>query len=81
MKNNLSLLLGIRRMSVIKLSKETKIASSTLYNLYHCNTDNPDTKTVMKLCEYFDITPNDFFDINNKEDSDNAKNKTTTITN
>nr|DAN50770.1 MAG TPA: putative DNA-binding protein [Bacteriophage sp.] len=29
--------------------------------MYHERTENPDTRTVMKLCEYFNVTPNDFF--------------------
>ncbi|ADL64899.1 hypothetical protein SAA6008_00842 [Staphylococcus aureus subsp. aureus str. JKD6008] len=35
--------------------------------MYHERTENPDTKTVMKLCEYFNITPNEFFGIIEKE--------------
>ncbi|MFE8114259.1 helix-turn-helix domain-containing protein [Mammaliicoccus sciuri] len=81
MKNNFSVILGMKKLRISDVHKDTGISRTTLHTLYTEKNNNPDTKTVMKLCEYFDITPNDFFDINNKEDSDNAKNKTTTITN
>lgn len=67
MNNNLSLLIGKNRISVSSLSNDTGISPTTLYSLYHEKTDNPDTKTVMKLCEYFNVTPNEFFGINEKE--------------
>ncbi|MEX6013346.1 helix-turn-helix domain-containing protein [Mammaliicoccus sciuri] len=61
MKNNLSVLLGANRIRVTELSEKTGIATSTLYNLYHEKTLNPDIKTVLKICDYFNITLNDFF--------------------
>ncbi|RIO42084.1 helix-turn-helix domain-containing protein [Staphylococcus nepalensis] len=63
MKNELSVLLGKKRMSVSKLSKDTDIAPATLYSLYHEKNKNPDTKTILKLCKYFEVTPNEFFGI------------------
>lgn len=63
MNNNLSMYIGIKKTNVTKVSKDTGIARSTLHDLYHCKNQNPDTKTVMKLCLYFNITPNDFFGI------------------
>lgn len=67
MKNNLSMLVGKNRISVTQLSIEVGISKTSLFNLYHEKTENPDTKTVMKLCEYFNVTPNEFFGINEKE--------------
>lgn len=67
MNNNLSTLIGKNRISVSSLSNDTGISPTTLYSLYHERTDNPDTKTVMKLCEYFNVTPNEFFGIKDKE--------------
>lgn len=81
MKNNLSILMGKERISVTKLSKKIKVSPTTLYNLYHEKTDNPDTKTVMTLCDFFGVTPNEFFGIEGKGGDENAKNKTTTVTN
>lgn len=68
MNNNLSLLIGKKRISVSSLSSNTGISPTTLYSLYHERTENPDTKTVMKLCKYFDVTPNEFFGIAEKEE-------------
>ena len=33
------------------------------FSLYHEENPNPSTKVVMKLCKYFEVTPNDFFGI------------------
>ncbi|HDH1955965.1 TPA: helix-turn-helix transcriptional regulator, partial [Staphylococcus aureus] len=43
----------------------TGIAKTTLYGLYHEKTKNPDTSTIMKICKYLEITPNEFFGIDN----------------
>ncbi|MBN6092365.1 helix-turn-helix transcriptional regulator [Staphylococcus saprophyticus] len=68
MNNNLSLLMGKHRISALKLHKITGISRSSIYGLYHERTENPDTKTVMKLCEYFNVTPNEFFGISENEE-------------
>ncbi|EKS24280.1 hypothetical protein HMPREF9310_02107 [Staphylococcus simulans ACS-120-V-Sch1] len=81
MKNNLSMLMGKERISAVELSKETRISRSTIHGLYHERTKNPDTKTVMTLCDFFGVTPNEFFGIEEKGGDENAKNKTTTVTN
>ncbi|HDA7288495.1 TPA: helix-turn-helix transcriptional regulator [Staphylococcus aureus] len=67
MNNNLSLLMGKHRVTASKLSTATGISRTSIHGLYHERTENPDTKTVMKLCEYFNITPNEFFGIIEKE--------------
>lgn len=81
MKNNLSMLMGKERISAVELSKETGISRSTIHGLYHERTENPDTKTVMTLCKFFGVTPNEFFGIEGKGGNEYAKNKTTTVTN
>lgn len=80
MKNNLSMLMGKERISAVELSQETGISRSTIHGLYHERTGNPDTKTIMTLCNYFGVTPNDFFGIENKGGNENAENKTAAIT-
>ena len=69
MNNNLSMLMGIDRVSALKLSKETGISRTTIYGLYHERTKSPDMQTVMKLCDYFEVTPNEFFGIKEKEEA------------
>ncbi|MGC7819749.1 helix-turn-helix domain-containing protein [Staphylococcus epidermidis] len=66
MNNNLSMLMGKKRVSALKLSKVTGISRTAIHGLYHEKTQNPDIQTVMKLCEYFNVTPNEFFGINEK---------------
>ncbi|WRN10460.1 helix-turn-helix transcriptional regulator [Staphylococcus aureus] len=63
MNNNLSLLMGKHRVTASKLSTVTGISRTSIHGLYHERTENPDTKTVMKLCEYFNITPNEFLEL------------------
>lgn len=60
MKNNLSLLMGMRRMKITDVYRDTGIARSTLHDLYNEKSENPDTKTIIKLCNYFKVTPNEF---------------------
>lgn len=68
MKNNLSMLMGKKRVSALKLSKEIGISRTTIHGLYHERTKSPDMQVVMKLCDYFKVTPNEFFGIKeNKE--------------
>ncbi|MDW3988269.1 helix-turn-helix transcriptional regulator [Staphylococcus saprophyticus] len=63
MKNNLSVLMGCKKVKLSDVQRSTKIARVTLDNLYHERHHNPSTKVVMKLCKYFEVTPNDFFGI------------------
>ncbi|GJF55677.1 MULTISPECIES: helix-turn-helix domain-containing protein [Staphylococcus] len=66
MKNNLSMLMGKERVSASKLSEKTGISRTTIHGIYHEKTESPDTKTILTLCHYFGITPNEFFGIDNK---------------
>ncbi|WP_414052086.1 helix-turn-helix domain-containing protein [Macrococcus animalis] len=63
MKNKFSAILGEKRLKVSDVYEATKISRTTLHALYHERTENPDTKTIMKICDFLDITPNDFFGI------------------
>ncbi|PTE66831.1 XRE family transcriptional regulator [Staphylococcus devriesei] len=61
MKNNLSMLMGKKRVSALKLSRETGVSRTAIYGLYHEKTNNPDIKNLIKLCNYFEITLDEFF--------------------
>lgn len=63
MKNDFRILIAERKLNIAEVNKDTGIAKTTLYGLYKEKTKNPDTKTVMKLCEYLEVTPNEFFGI------------------
>ncbi|WP_239728000.1 MULTISPECIES: helix-turn-helix transcriptional regulator [unclassified Mammaliicoccus] len=67
MKNNLSLLMGKERCKISDIHRYTGVSRTTLQNLYYERTKNPDIQTVMKICKYFGITPNEFFGIKSKE--------------
>lgn len=66
MNNNLSMLMGRDRVSALKLSKETGISRTTIHGLYHERTKSPDMQIVMKLCDYFKVTPNEFLELKKK---------------
>lgn len=67
MKNQFSTILGAKRLTMSDVYKATKISRTTLSGLFYERTKNPDTKTVMKICEYLDITPDEFFGIKKEE--------------
>ncbi|MBU5629800.1 helix-turn-helix domain-containing protein [Staphylococcus epidermidis] len=69
MNNNLSMLMGRDRVSALKLSEETGISRTTIHGLYHERTKSPDMQIVMKLCDYFKVTPNEFFGIKEIEEA------------
>lgn len=63
MKNDFRILIAERKLNIADVNRDTGIAKTTLYGLYKETTKNPDTKTVIKLCEYLEVTPNEFFGI------------------
>lgn len=63
MNNNLSVLMGMKRITGTKVSEDTGISRNTIHLLYHQKTTNPDTQTILKLSNYFDVTPNEFLGI------------------
>lgn len=63
MMNNLSVLMGMKRISGTKVSEDTGISRNTIHLLYHQKTNNPDTQTVLKLSKYFGVTPNEFLGV------------------
>ncbi|CCI59760.1 MULTISPECIES: helix-turn-helix domain-containing protein [Staphylococcus] len=63
MGNAFRILIAERKLNIADVHEDTGIAKTTLYGLYKETTENPDTKTVMKLCKYLKVTPNDFFGI------------------
>ncbi|UXU14812.1 helix-turn-helix transcriptional regulator [Staphylococcus aureus] len=67
MKNKFRVILEERKLKISDVYFATGIAKTTLYGLYHEKTKNPDTSTIMRLCKYLEITPNEFFGIDNNE--------------
>lgn len=65
MKNQFRVILAQKKLNILEVFENTGIAKTTLYGLYYERTKNPDTSTIMKICRYLEITPNDFFGIEN----------------
>lgn len=63
MENNFRILIAERKLNIADVYEDTGTAKTTLYGLYKETTKNPDTRTVMKLCKYLEVTPNEFFGI------------------
>ncbi|WP_204178027.1 helix-turn-helix transcriptional regulator [Staphylococcus sp. GDY8P11P] len=63
MKNEFRVILAERKLKISDVYSATGIAKTTLYGLYHEKTTNPSMPIIMKLCDYLNITPNEFFGI------------------
>ena len=55
-KNNISKILGEKRMKMSELQKLTGLGKTTVIRLYHDRTTNIDFNTLNKLCEALDCT-------------------------
>lgn len=55
--------MGDKRLTIKELHRQTGIAVLTLSKIYHGQTKYPDLKTVKTLCDYFDVTFDQFFGI------------------
>lgn len=62
MENKFRVILAIKKLSIADVFEGTGIAKTTLYGLYHEKTKNPDTSTILKVCNFLKITPNEFWD-------------------
>ncbi|EOS7691511.1 helix-turn-helix transcriptional regulator, partial [Enterococcus hirae] len=62
LRNKLAVLIAERELTAAKVSEETGIARSTLSSLVNNTGDGVQYKTLDKLCNYFGITPSEFFD-------------------
>jgi len=58
-KNNLSLLLGKKRLKMTDLAKKSGINKNTILNLYHERTTKIDFSIVDKLCRVLNCQPGD----------------------
>lgn len=63
MKNNLRILMAMRKEKISDVKSNTGISRTTLHGIYYENTENPDIRTIMTLCDYFKVTPNEFLGI------------------
>ncbi len=60
-ENNISTLIGKRRMTVAETARLAKLKYTTVQNLYNDKTKGIDFKTMNGLCFALDCTPGDLF--------------------
>ncbi len=60
-KNNVSTIIGSRRMSVAETARLAKLKYNTVDDLYNDKTKGVKFETLNKLCWALDCTPNDLF--------------------
>ncbi len=62
LRNNLAKLMIDRGISATQLFNDTGIARSTISKISNNNTDKISLQTIDKICNYLEVTPEDFFD-------------------
>ena len=60
--NRLSRLMGERRATIQAVADGTGLSRKTLSDLYHDKSARLDLTTLNKLCEYFDVGPEQIFE-------------------
>lgn len=58
-RNNVSAIIGQRRMTIAETAKLAGLQYNTIYNLYYDKTADIDFNTLDRLCFALDCTPND----------------------
>jgi len=62
-KNNLSMLMGAKRIKIFELQKLSGLSRSTITRLYYEQTNTVSLNTLEALCKALDCTLNDLFEI------------------
>lgn len=62
MKNTFSMVLGAKRLKISDVSKATGISRSTLTSIYYQTNENVSTKTLIKICDYLQISLSDLIE-------------------
>ena len=58
-KNNISTIIGMRKMTVAETARLAGVSYNTVYNLYHDQTAGIEFATLDKLCYVLECSPND----------------------
>lgn len=69
MKNNLSMIMGAKLLSVSKVHEDTGIARSTIISLYYRRAKNVKLDTLRKLCDYLQIPLSELIEYTPKQSS------------
>ena len=61
-KNNLSRIMGAKRLKIAVVARDTGINRGTITRLYNETAVRIDLDVLDKLCKYLDCTPGDLFE-------------------
>lgn len=61
-KNNLSRLMGEKRITIQEMYKVTGLSRSTISNIYHARMTNISLNTINKICWYLNCSVADLFE-------------------
>lgn len=56
MKNNLSRIMGEKRLTTVELAKSTKISRTTIRAIYYEESENVKLGTLKKICDYLKVS-------------------------
>lgn len=63
MKNEFRTILAYQKKNVTDVHVDTGISKTTLFNLYHERSKNPELQTLLKITDYLNITVDELLGI------------------
>lgn len=63
LKNNLSAIMGAKRIKIYELEKISGISRSTIPRLYYNQTNTVSFNTIENICKALNCTPGDLFEV------------------
>ena len=63
LKNNLSAIMGAKRIKIYELEKISGISRSTITRLYYNQTNTVSFNTIENICKALNYTPGDLFEV------------------
>ena len=63
LKNNLSVIMGAKRIKIYELEKISGISRSTITRLYYNQTNTVSFNTIENICKALNCTPGDLFEV------------------
>ena len=63
LKNNLSAIMGAKRIKIYELEKMANVSRSTITRLYYDKTNTISFKTIENICRALDCTPGELFEL------------------
>ena len=63
LKNNLSAIMGAKRIKIYELEKISGISRSTITRLYYNQTSTVSFNTIENICKALNCTPGDLFEV------------------